>query len=95
MKSLKIQRKREKEVLLVSYRFLEIANLHTEMTPLLEEFIEEIQNFTGCSSAGIRLLDKGYWQAVELYISEHSEAKFTHGICPECKNKLYPELNRR
>jgi len=36
--------------------------------------------------------DKGYWQAVESYISSHSEAKFSHGICPDCVRTLYPEL---
>ena len=38
--------------------------------------------------------DKGYWQAVENYISSHSEAKFSHGICPECIKKLYPEIQQ-
>lgn len=36
--------------------------------------------------------DKGYWSQIEAYISQHSEALFTHGICPECGKKLYPEL---
>ena len=39
--------------------------------------------------------DKGYWNQVESYIHEHSEAEFTHGICPECEKKLYPEFYRR
>ena len=32
--------------------------------------------------------DKGYWQAVETYVEDHSHAEFTHGICPECSAKL-------
>jgi CheY-like chemotaxis protein len=36
--------------------------------------------------------DKGYWSQVECYIQEHSEAKFTHGLCPDCIKKWYPEL---
>ena len=36
--------------------------------------------------------DKGYWNQLESYLSEHSEADFSHGICPECAEKLYPEL---
>ncbi len=36
--------------------------------------------------------DKGFWIAVETYISEHSEADFTHSICPDCHTELYPEL---
>ncbi len=33
--------------------------------------------------------DQGYWQKLEQYIQEHSEAEFSHGICPECAKKLY------
>ena len=36
--------------------------------------------------------DKGYWKQIESYISDHSEAEFTHGICPKCAKKFYPEL---
>ncbi len=34
--------------------------------------------------------DKGYWNQLEAYISEHSEVAFSHGLCPECKKKYYP-----
>ncbi|AHF06424.1 PAS domain-containing protein [Desulfitobacterium metallireducens] len=37
--------------------------------------------------------DQGYWNHVEQYIEEHSEAEFTHDICPSCTEKLYPGLN--
>ncbi len=37
--------------------------------------------------------DKGYWQQVETYIKQHSNADFTHGICPECAQRLYPGYN--
>ena len=37
--------------------------------------------------------DKGYWSQIETYIKKHSEAEFTHGICPECLRKLYPEYS--
>lgn len=36
--------------------------------------------------------DKGYWNRIEEYIQDHSEADFTHGLCPDCKQELYPEL---
>ena len=36
--------------------------------------------------------DKGYWKQIESYISDHSEAEFTHGICPKCAKKFYPDL---
>ena len=35
--------------------------------------------------------DKGYWNQLEAYISDHSEADFSHGICPECVKEHYPE----
>jgi PAS domain S-box-containing protein len=37
--------------------------------------------------------DKGYWNHLEHYISEHSEARFTHGLCPECAQKHYAEFD--
>jgi len=39
--------------------------------------------------------DKGYWNQIEAYIRDHSEAEFSHGICPECTRKLYPEYYRK
>jgi hypothetical protein len=36
--------------------------------------------------------DQGYWQQIESYISKHSDADFSHSICPECVARLYPEL---
>lgn len=36
--------------------------------------------------------DKGYWNRVENYIEEHSEAEFTHDICPDCSKELYANL---
>ena len=36
--------------------------------------------------------DTGYWNRLEAYIQEHSQAEFTHGICPECVAELYPEF---
>lgn len=36
--------------------------------------------------------DKGYWNQLESYISEHSDVRFSHGICPDCMKQLYPDL---
>jgi response regulator RpfG family c-di-GMP phosphodiesterase len=51
-------RKRAEEAVRVSHCFLEIANRHRQMEPLLEEFAAEVKNFTGCAAVGIRLLDE-------------------------------------
>ena len=34
--------------------------------------------------------DQGYWNQLEAFLSEHSEAEFSHGICPDCAKKFYP-----
>jgi hypothetical protein len=45
-----------------------------------------------CSCKKIRD-DRGDWNQIAEYISSHSEAEITHGICPECTEKLYPDIN--
>jgi PAS domain S-box-containing protein len=39
--------------------------------------------------------DHGYWNQVEVYVRNHSDAQFSHGICPECMKKLYPEYEEK
>ena len=68
-----------------------------DMTILnLEKAIKEIKILQGilpiCSKCKKIRDDEGYWNKVEEYIQDHSYAKFSHGICPECMKKLYPEL---
>ena len=36
--------------------------------------------------------DEGYWEQVDQYIREHSDLEFTHGICPECTQQYFPEV---
>jgi hypothetical protein len=36
--------------------------------------------------------DNGYWKRIEDYLQVHSELEFSHGICPDCVEKLYPEF---
>ena len=37
--------------------------------------------------------DQNYWERVESYLTEHTDAKFSHGICPECYDKALAELD--
>jgi PAS domain S-box-containing protein len=39
--------------------------------------------------------DKGYWHQLEVYIRDHSDAEFSHSICPDCAEVLYPNLKKR
>ena len=62
----------------------------------LQEALSEIKTLSGllpiCASCKKIRDDQGYWNQIEAYISEHSEAEFSHGICPKCSEKLYPDL---
>jgi PAS domain S-box-containing protein len=44
-----------------------------------------------CASCKKIREDGGYWKKIETYISERTEAEFTHGICPDCLSQLYPQ----
>ncbi len=61
----------------------------------LQKALSEVKKLSGflpiCSSCKKIRDDKGYWSGVESYISDHSEALFSHSICPDCMRKLYPE----
>jgi PAS domain S-box-containing protein len=61
----------------------------------LKDALAKIKKLSGllpiCASCKKIRDDDGYWQRIEQYISEHSEAHFSHGICPECMEKLYPQ----
>ena len=39
--------------------------------------------------------DTGFWHSVEQYMQDHTDATFTHGICPDCTEKLFPGFGRR
>lgn len=58
-----------------------------------EEALANVRTLTGllpiCASCKMIRDDQGYWQAVEHYVSEHTDAEFTHGLCPECSGKYF------
>jgi len=68
----------------------------TKRNEELEKALAKIKTLSGllpiCASCKKIRDDKGYWTQLESYVSEHSEAEFTHGCCPDCMKKLYPEL---
>ncbi len=61
----------------------------------LQSALEEVNLLSGllpiCSACKKIRDDKGYWNQIEEYIRDRSDAEFSHGICPECAKKLYPE----
>ena len=63
----------------------------------LQQALSEIKTLRGflpiCANCKKIRDDEGYWQQIEKYIQDRSDAQFSHSICPECAKKLYPELN--
>lgn len=68
----------------------------TELIARLESSLAEVKKLTGlipiCSNCKKIRDDDGYWMQVEEYVSNHSGATFSHGICPNCLRKLYPDV---
>ena len=62
----------------------------------LQEALANVKSLSGllpiCASCKKIRDDQGYWSQVESYIQKHSDATFTHGICPDCIKKFYPDL---
>jgi hypothetical protein len=62
----------------------------------LQQALAQVKRLSGflpiCASCKKIRDDQGYWQQVEAYIRDHSEAEFSHGLCPECAKMLYPDL---
>src|SRR6266487_1178752 len=62
----------------------------------LEAALSQVKRLSGLLPicAGCKKIrdDGGYWQDVAVYIRDHSEAEFSHGLCPNCTKKLYPDL---
>ena len=58
--------------------------------------LDQVKQLSGllsiCSHCKRIRNDHGYWEQVEVYVRDHSEAQFTHGICPDCAEKFYPEI---
>lgn len=70
-----------------------------ELSRRVEQALAEVRVLGGlipiCANCKKIRDDRGFWNQLEAYIRDHSEATFTHGICPDCINTLYPEVADR
>ncbi|MFH0988785.1 MAG: response regulator [bacterium] len=66
------------------------------MNAELEKALHQVKTLNGllpiCAHCKKIRDDGGYWQAVETYLSAHTEVQFTHGFCPDCLKTLYPDF---
>ncbi|RMF03822.1 MAG: response regulator [Chloroflexi bacterium] len=62
----------------------------------LQAALDKVKQLSGllpiCANCKKIRNDDGYWQDVAVYIRDHSEAEFSHGVCPDCMRKLYPDF---
>lgn len=65
----------------------------------LKQALDEVKTLRGivpiCANCKKIRDDKGFWSQVDKYVSDHTEAKFSHGICPDCAKGLYPKLSKK
>jgi PAS domain S-box-containing protein len=65
----------------------------------LQAALSKVKTLSGmipiCASCKKIRDDGGYWNQIESYLREHSEAEFSHGLCPECMARLYPDVSVR
>jgi len=73
-------------------RYIELLD---EKTKSLEKTLSDLKTLRGllpiCTTCKKIRDDQGYWSQIESYISKHSMAEFSHGICPECVKKYYAQ----
>ena len=76
----------------VKERTAELSLANSELQKALSE-VKTLKGFLPiCATCKKIRDDKGYWNQIESYIEARSEAEFSHGICPDCQKKLYPDL---
>jgi len=84
-------------VLGIAFHKAEMEFERRELTNKLKKALDEVKTLRGlipiCAACKKIRNDAGFWQAVEQYVEERSEAQFTHGICSDCAAKLYPETD--
>jgi hypothetical protein len=77
-------------------RSILLESLVAQRTRELQDAIGQIKQLSGllpiCAACKKIRDDQGYWRQVERFFTEHSEVQFSHGICPDCAEKLYPDI---
>jgi AmiR/NasT family two-component response regulator len=87
-------RELERAIMIAMARFRDLIALRN-LNEELRAALAKVKLLSGllpiCASCKKIRDDRGYWQQVEVYIRNHSEVEFTHGMCPDCMARYYPD----
>lgn len=88
---------RTKDLKIANKELTEAVNKHKETISKLKIALSEVKTLRGilpiCSHCKKIRDDEGYWNQIEAYIENHSEADMSHSVCPECAKKYYPDYD--
>ncbi len=88
----------ERAIIIAAARFgdmMELRRLNAELHAALDS-VETLRGLIPICAACKKVRDdEGYWQEVEVYVHDHTQAQFSHGLCPSCAHKLYPDSQRQ
>jgi len=88
----------ERTMVIALARFKDLIELR-RLNSELKEALDNVKVLSGllpiCANCKSVRNDKGYWEAVEEYITEHTEVHFSHSLCPKCIDKLYPDYKSK
>lgn len=85
----------DRAITIATARFADMVALR-KLAAQLQRALDEVKTLTGllpmcCFCKKIKT-DEGYWQRVDTYITNHTDAKISHAFCPECARERYPDL---
>lgn len=86
----------------IAYDITERKRIESERTKMIEQLndtLSKVKTLSGllpiCASCKKIRDDRGYWQKLETFVHEHSNAEFSHSICPDCMERMYPDFSKR
>ncbi len=90
---------RVRSILMLADSYKEIRRQRDELkdkNTRLSKALEDVKILSGllpiCANCKKVRDDDGYWSEVEVYVKDHSDVQFSHGICPDCAEQLYPDI---